>query len=62
MREVENIKEASTWFENGKKVTSKVGDVKDKPNWKHGWVEVEGQAIRHVYFHKIHGGTFLYPN
>jgi hypothetical protein len=53
------IKKGCYWFEDGIIVQSFSMPVKN--NWIKSWTEKNGQVKSITYFHKLHGGTFIYP-
>jgi len=52
-------KQNGFWYEGGVVVESFSCDVRN--NWRKSWIEKGGFVERVSYFHKLHGGTFVYP-
>jgi hypothetical protein len=53
-------KQCGFWYENGKLVESFSQPLRN--SWIKSWVEIEGKAFRLCYFHRLLGGTFIYPD
>jgi hypothetical protein len=48
------------WFENGVRVESHFEKHPTKQNWLRQWTIKDGVKSGYCYYHRIHGGTFLY--